>query len=311
MPTPMRYRTTSEAGLQSRHPALRLFQKSKKLGCWDPYDVDLTQDRRDWLALNDDERDALLNLSSLFQAGEEAVTIDLLPMIRVMAQEGRIEEEMYLTSFLFEEAKHVETFHRFLTEVACERRDLDRFQVPSYRQIFDDELPTALGRLESDHGPEAMAIASVTYNMIVEGVLAETGYHGYHQMLQGAGLMPGMQTLISHTKRDESRHVAYGVFLLSRLVAEHGEPLWLVIESELNRLVTPAMMIIVEGLAKYDPIPFGLELDELSAYAASQYQARVRRIEQARRQTLDEVMRNQDDIDQDASTVALPAESVS
>ncbi len=37
-------------------------------------------------------------LSALFQAGEEAVTLDLLPLIMVIAQEGRPEEEMFLTS---------------------------------------------------------------------------------------------------------------------------------------------------------------------------------------------------------------------
>ena len=50
----------------------------------------------------------MLHLTSLFQAGEEAVTLDLLPLIRAIAQEGRIEEEMYLTTFLWEEAKHVD-----------------------------------------------------------------------------------------------------------------------------------------------------------------------------------------------------------
>lgn len=35
----------------------------------------------------------------MFQAGEESVTLDLLPLIQVIAGEGRIEEEMFLTSF--------------------------------------------------------------------------------------------------------------------------------------------------------------------------------------------------------------------
>ena len=32
----------------------------------------------------------------------------------------------------------------------------------------------------------------MTYNMIVEGVLAETGYQGYFTALERRGLMPGM-----------------------------------------------------------------------------------------------------------------------
>jgi ribonucleoside-diphosphate reductase beta chain len=36
-------------------------------------------------------------------------------------------------------------------------------------------------RLTHDDSPIAQAEASVTYNMIVEGVLAETGYYGFFQ----------------------------------------------------------------------------------------------------------------------------------
>ena len=38
----------------------------------------------------------------------------------------------------------------------------------------------------------AQVEASVVYHMIIEGVLAETGYHGFYQALQGRGLLPGL-----------------------------------------------------------------------------------------------------------------------
>jgi ribonucleoside-diphosphate reductase beta chain len=39
----------------------------------------------------------------------------------VIAQEGRLEEEMFLTSFLWEEAKHVEFFSRFFARWRARR----------------------------------------------------------------------------------------------------------------------------------------------------------------------------------------------
>jgi len=56
----------------------------------------------------------ILRLLAIFVAGEEAITLDLLPMIRVIAREGRVEEGIFLTSFLFEEANHADFFRRFL-----------------------------------------------------------------------------------------------------------------------------------------------------------------------------------------------------
>ncbi len=285
------YQTTSPRGLDHELPPMRLWRKAKRRGIWNPEDIDFSRDVRDWRRLSDPERESLVHLSSLFCAGEESVTLDLLPLIQVVAAEGRLEEEMFLTSFLWEEAKHVELFRLFLDEVAEERSDLSRFHGPSYRTIFYDELPRAMARLAADPSPAAQAEASVTYNMIVEGVLAETGYHSYHATLTRNGILPGMQQAVAHLKSDESRHLAYGVFLLSRLVVEGGEEIWRTIEARMGELLGPAIAIIGEFFAAYDPMPFGLELDEFTAFATSQFQRRVERIEKARHQTLDEICR--------------------
>ncbi len=286
---PTAFQSTSPAGLDFASPPMRLWQKAKKLGVWDPAEIDLSHDARDWRRLADDEKDVILRLTALFQGGEESVTMDLLPLMMVVAGEGRLEEEMYLTSFLWEEAKHVESFRRFLDEVAEEHGDLSRYHGPSWLRIFADELPAAMHRLRDDASPRAQAAASVTYNMIVEGVLAETGYHAYDAVLQRNGIMPGMQRVIAHIRRDESRHIAYGVYLLSRLLAEHGDPVWETIESRLNELLQPALGIVAEVFAAYDEPPFGLRMEEFTDFALSQFSKRVARLEKARTQTVAEV----------------------
>lgn len=283
--------TTSPRGLDHDLPPMRLWRKAKRAGIWDPEDVDFNRDAEDWQSLSALEKEVLVHLASLFQAGEEAVTLDLLPLIMVIAQEGRLEEEMYLTSFLWEEAKHVELFRRFLDEVAGDRTDLARFHGPAYRSIFYDALPAALRRLRDDASPPAQAEASVTYNMIVEGVLAETGYHAYYEILARHGLMPGMQRGVSLLKSDEARHLAYGVFLLSRLVAEHGEPVWRAIERRMDELLPAAIDLIREMFERYEELPFGLQPELFTSFATHQFERRLERIERARRQSLAEVCR--------------------
>ena len=272
------FQTTSAGGLRHDSLPMRLYQKAKRLGTWDPQQLDFTQDRADWLTLNEDQQKAILQITSLFQAGEESVTVDLLPLIMVIAEEGRLEEELFLTTFLWEEGKHVELFRRFLDEVCDARRDLHGFHTPSYRTIFYEELPAAMQRLRHDSSPEAQVRAAVTYNMIVEGVLAETGYHSYFLALERNGLMPGLREGIGLVKRDESRHIAYGVHLLSRLLAD--EPaLWEVAERQMGELLVPALAFIEESFQDYGPVsPLGVPLDELAAFAQSQFQKRLDRI---------------------------------
>jgi ribonucleoside-diphosphate reductase beta chain len=289
---------TTTRGLDRNLPPMRLYEKAKRLGIWNPSEVDFEKDRSDWANLNDDEKDLILRLLAMFVAGEEAVTLDLLPLIRVIAREGRVEEEMFLASFLFEEAKHTDFFRRFLDEVIVlappsgeglgARSDLSHYHTDNYRAIFYDALPSALAALEADSSPSAQIRASVTYNMVVEGVLAETGYHAFFTMLERNDLLPGLRKGIALLKQDESRHIAYGVYLLSRLVAEHPKE-WDTLESQMNALLPFAIGVIGDAFAAYEVVPFGLVEDDFVNFAMRQFTKRFERLEKAKGAKLDEI----------------------
>ncbi|MDW8051741.1 MAG: R2-like ligand-binding oxidase [Armatimonadota bacterium] len=297
------YFITTTRGLNRDHPVMKMFQKAKKLGTWDPAAIDLSQDRIDWQTFTDEQKDATLRLISLFQAGEESVTIDLLPLIQVIANEGRLEEEIFLTAFLFEEAKHVEFMNRFLTEVAqVQGKELSRYHTPSYRKIFYEALPQAMHRLTYDPSPIAQAEASVTYNMIVEGVLAETGYYGFFQAYKRHQKMPGLVQGIAKMMQDESRHIAFGVYLLSRLLAEHGDPVWHAIQERMNALLPDALGIVQEVFEPYEPnVPFGLNKQEFIEYAINQFVRRERRLARARTLSLEQLYRETEEAEAEAA----------
>jgi len=281
---------TTTRGLNRELPPMRLYEKAKKLGIWNPSDIDFTKDKQDWSKFTDEEKDLCLLLLSMFVAGEEAVTLDLLPLIQVIAQEGRIEEEMFLTTFLFEEAKHTDFFRRFMDEVADAGADLTRYHGDNYRELFYNSLPQALNALRSDPSPASQIRASVTYNMIVEGVLAETGYQAFFTMLERNDLLPGLRKGISLLKQDESRHIAYGVYLLSRLIAEHPDE-WDNMQLHMNMLLPSAIGVIGDAFARYNVVPFGLVEDDFVNYAMSQFTKRFERLEKARGASLDEINR--------------------
>ena len=298
-PTHETFVTTSERGLRHDILPMRLYHKAKRLGIWDPRSIDFSQDQQDWLHFTDAEREAMLSLTALFQAGEEGVTLDLLPLMMTVAREQRLEEEMFLTTFLWEEAKHTEFFRRFLDEVAHEQSDISRFHTPSYRQLFYIELPQAMNALLTDQSLEAQIRASVTYNMIIEGVLAETGYHSYYNMLERNNVMPGLRQGIGLLKRDESRQIAYGVFLISRLVAQQPD-LWTAVEEHMNRLLLLALGVVNESFANSaglepDEIPFGFQAEEYLSYATTQFTKRLARIERARRETLEQLYQEEEE----------------
>jgi ribonucleoside-diphosphate reductase beta chain len=273
------YSTLARGGLRHDSLPMRLYHKAKKLGTWDPRDIDLTRDRQDWLSLPDESKERLRGLILSFQAGEEAVTVDLLPLIMTIAREGRLEEELFLTTFLWEEAKHTEFFRRVLDEVLQAQEDLHGIRVRNNtRELFAEDLPSTMNRLLTDPSPQNQALAAVIYNMIVEGVLAETGYFSFAQMLSANGLMPGLLQGVQLIKRDESRHIAYGVFLISRLVAE-DPTLWPLVEDRMQGYFATIERNQVENEAP----------ESTRLYSRQQFDKRLTRIGKARGQSQQEI----------------------
>ena len=278
------YTTLSSRGLRHDILPMRLYHKAKKLGTWDPRDIDLSQDCLDWQQLTEDPKTRLRNLVLSFQAGEEAVTLDLLPLIMTVAREGRLEEELFLTTFLWEEGKHTEFFRRILDEVMQAEGDLHSVRIANNtRDLFSDDLPREMNLLLTDPSPVNQARASVLYNMIVEGVLAETGYFSFFRLLTQNNIMPGLQQGIQYIKRDESRHIAYGVFLISRLVAQ-DKSLWPIVEDRMNELF---------GAIQRDQQQNGTP-EAVRDYARQQFEKRLARIARARNQTLEQVYQSSD-----------------
>ncbi|HTM83773.1 MAG TPA: R2-like ligand-binding oxidase, partial [Mycobacterium sp.] len=239
------YGSLAQGGLNWANLPLKLFAGGNAK-FWNPADIDFAQDRADWQALSDAERDIATRLCAMFVTGEEAVTQDIQPFMAAMRAEERLGDEMYLTQFAFEEAKHVQVFRLWLDAVGISE-DLHGYieDSPAYQTIFNEELPLALGALSTDPSPANQVRAAATYNHIVEGMLALTGYHAWHKICVQRGILPGMQKLVERIGDDERRHMAWGTFTCRRHVAA-DDANWAVFENRMNELLPTAVRVIEE-----------------------------------------------------------------
>lgn len=157
--------------------------------------------------------------------------------------------------------------------------DHSKYWGENYRVIFDDALPHALDALVADHSPRALARAYVAYHIVVEGTLAETGYHAIFLACERRAVLPGLRQGIEYVKRDESRHIAYGIYALQQLIRQ-ALALMEFVNDELNRLLPHALAIIPEALAPYgEDVPFGIDLQEMTEFALDQFNKRLNAIE--------------------------------
>jgi ribonucleoside-diphosphate reductase beta chain len=129
----------------------------------------------------------------------------------------------------------------------------------------------------------------VTYNHIVEGMLALTGYYGWNKICVERGILPGMQELVRRIGDDERRHMAWGTFTCRRHVAA-DEANWTVFENRMNELMPLALRLTEEGFAFYgDPMPFDLSAEDFLQYAAEKGMRRFGTISGARGRPLGEI----------------------
>ena len=225
----------SVRGLRKDILPWRLYDKAKKL-MWDPADLDYSKDAEQWAAMSIDQKVSIFGLATGFMVGEEGVTLDILPLLLAISDEGRTEETMFLTTFVFEEAKHVDFFRNWFDAVGIDIEEMDRERIewlqgqgieplkPEDRHfMFQKELPRVMRRLINDRSQEAVLDAAVTYNQFVEGCLAIAGYKVWGDMFQQFGVLPALQEGLVLIQRDERRHIAYGTYLCRRILSEEPQ----------------------------------------------------------------------------------------
>ena len=238
---------------------MRLFTASHERA-WSPGDVDFSRERADWLALPDDERLLLLRLVAGFRVGERAVTHELAPLQLRFRRDGWVEGEIFVAAQMYEEARHVQFFERWLVEALPGRFGVDIPYPALHGDTFSVRLPRAMQALIDDDGPEALLRAVLLYHFYVEGVAAESGYSLYYALFERSNRFPGLERGIRLIQRDEERHIAFGVHVLQRLLSGYPRLTGL-FEEQVAALRRCAETEPDQVLADFQPgdTPFGLD----------------------------------------------------
>lgn len=255
---------------------------------WDPHDVDLDADREALGELDDEEFRRLKRSLALFGAGEDAVAEDLAPLAVALDE---FEDQLFITTQLYEEAKHSDFFDRYWRDVIHAAED-DRGQEqssPAEERWFSDEYDelferneAAMAELLDDDTPENRAKAYSHYHLTVEGILAQTGYYGLTQQFDeetnpGRPHLPGLVSGLTYIRRDEGRHVGFGMAKLKDLIqTEHVQPA--VVEETVGDLLP----LVQAAIPSYERAGGeGVTPTELVDYATNKHEQRMQQITSA------------------------------
>ena len=262
---------------QTRSKYFHLYANSKRLA-WDPAAVDLSRDAADWEMIRRDyatEEFAkqLHQLCSFFHAGEESVTSTLAPLLGAVSRlELGVDIEMYLTSQIYEEAKHFEFFTRYFHEVLGEDTAAVISELTAAPQaVLIDDLDATTDRVRAETDPtrlRAALVEAVTHYMgVVEAMLARTGYVGAGDALAARNWLPGLQEGFRLIRRDEGRHVSFGIHFIREMTSAHPE-LIPVVQHTFERHL-PNVLGTIQAFDYPHPI---VDLGKLTQYALDAFE---------------------------------------
>lgn len=197
---------------------------------WDPYAIEGLDDDLEKIidaGLTEDEYYELCTGISRFGAGEEAVTEDLMPLGLVLED---INDQMFISSQIYEEAKHTQFFDRYWREVidpVAEEFGFEQY-APTEQHFFNDgyielfdRTEEVMHRLLEEDTVENRVNAYCHYHLTIESVLAQTGYFGFQSAFSPKGSdevavgewphLEGLVTGIEKIRSDEGRHVGFGM----------------------------------------------------------------------------------------------------
>ncbi len=276
---------TSGRGIDMDSIPIQLFKEAKEMNTWDPADISFQDDIHHWRSFNRFQKKTLMHLCTLVMAGQGTATLELAPLMKSLARDDQLELEIYLTSFIWEKAKHTDFFSRLRHTLKEDKTDLSRLHGHAFKELYQNKLPEALLRLNRNPIPANQLKATVIYILIAEATLAETVYEGCNRTFQKQNRIPGLLKGIRYLKQDNSRHIAFGVYFLNKLLSEHPALMDL-FETETKKLFELAKNVIHEIFNYHNPMPFNLHEEWFISYASSQLEKRMASIKEQKNATM-------------------------
>ena len=245
---------------------------------WSTEDFTFEVDAEQWADpdfFTEDEKKFIKFGFSQFFLGEERVTVELLPFAIAAPQHM---QQMFLTTQIADEAKHVLFWDGFYRQVFGERADNldDQIQNQHYvvnddwQKLFDGILHDAAETLRKDPSHFPSLVRGVTvYMIVIEGMLALTAARFIIKSLREKNALPGFVAGFTAVNRDESRHVGFGVkFLADAIKADKANAK--IVEDTLKECLPVAPLVFVPPWVD-DPYDFETPFyhsSEIFEYAA-------------------------------------------
>jgi len=272
-------------------PIYRKYEKATRK-VWGAKDLDYEPDASDWARMTDEQRSGIATITVRFEAGEQEVTDELLPMLAAAHALGRFDWVMYLSTFMLEEARHSEFFAVWHARVPGLMTPADkaaywplrehtvdpqgRFKVgePVYEGLsaYGQRLSAAVASGDETAIEGAFVQFATLYCAWIEGVLTMPSYEIVIDTTQLWDVLPALRQGFRNILGDEGRHITFGTQACRILIAKN--PAYEALAHE----VIDEYRGNAVGMLEYQRRVPGLDLDKYQRQKVRHYLNRCREL---------------------------------
>jgi ribonucleoside-diphosphate reductase beta chain len=280
-------------------PIYRKYEKATRK-IWDAKQLDYEQDSADWARMTDAQREGITTITVRFEAGEQEVTDELLPMLAAAHALGRFDWVMYLATFMIEEARHSEFFTLWHARVPGLHTPADkaahwplrehtvdpggRFKVGEPVYIGLPEYGAKLSAAVESGDEAAIEGAFVQFATLycawVEGVLTMPSYEIVIDTTTLWDVLPTLRQGFRNILSDEGRHITFGT-QACRILIEKNRAYEALAHEVIDEYRGNAV-----GMLEYQRKVPGLDLDKYQRQKVRHYLNRCREMGITADQTL-------------------------
>lgn len=270
-------------------PIYRKYEKATRK-IWDAKQLDYEADRADWDRLTDAQREGIATITVRFEAGEQEVTDELLPMLAAAHGLGRFDWVMYLATFMLEEARHSEFFtlwharvpgflspgdkasHWPLRDHTVDPSGCFTVGEPVYEGLpkYGKQLTAAVESGDEAAIERAFVRFATLYCAWVEGVLTMPSYEIVIDTTELWDALPTLRQGFKNILADEGRHITFGT-QACRVLIEKNPAYETLVHEVIDEYRGNAV-----GMLEYQRNVPGLELDKYQRQKARHYLNRCR-----------------------------------
>jgi ribonucleoside-diphosphate reductase beta chain len=257
---------------------------------WDPKELDYEHDRADWERMTEAQREGIITITVRIEAGEEAVTDELLPMLAAAHELGRFDWVMFLSTFMQEEARHSEFFniwHREVCGVTTPEQKAAHWPLREHtvdptgrfrtgEPVYEGIPKYGAALMDAVRGGDHRAIEegfvrfATIYNVWIEGVLTMPTYEIVLDTCGAWDVLPTLRAGFRGVLADEGRHITFGTEACRILIGEHPE-----YEAHVHEIVEEYCGNAV-GMLEYQRNVPGLDLQKYQTQKVRHYRNRCR-----------------------------------